>query len=81
MTTPENSKALDLLAALSHQTNFSIGCYCAEEERCHRSRCAHFFSSGAPQWNVDVDLSPRHHGVASREHEPFFRETPGALQK
>ncbi|HOG12419.1 MAG: DUF488 family protein [Smithellaceae bacterium] len=37
MTTPENSKALDLLAALSHQTNFSIGCYCAEEERCHRS--------------------------------------------
>lgn len=37
MTTSENSKSLDLLAALSHQTNFSIGCYCAEEERCHRS--------------------------------------------
>ena len=28
---------LDLLAALSHRTNFSIGCYCAEESRCHRS--------------------------------------------
>lgn len=37
MTTSENSRTLDLLAALSHQTNFSIGCYCAEEERCHRS--------------------------------------------
>ena len=37
MTTSENSRTLDLLAALSHQTNFSIGCYCADEERCHRS--------------------------------------------
>ena len=31
------SRALDLLAALSQQTDFSVGCYCAEEERCHRS--------------------------------------------
>jgi uncharacterized protein YeaO (DUF488 family) len=28
---------LDLLAALSHQANFSVGCYCADESRCHRS--------------------------------------------
>lgn len=28
---------LDLLAALSHQTNFSVGCYCENEDRCHRS--------------------------------------------
>ena len=28
---------LDLLAALSHQTNFAIGCYCKDESRCHRS--------------------------------------------
>jgi uncharacterized protein YeaO (DUF488 family) len=28
---------LDLLAALSRQTNFSIGCYCVDESRCHRS--------------------------------------------
>lgn len=28
---------LDLLAALSHQTNFSVGCYCEDEARCHRS--------------------------------------------
>ena len=31
------SRALDLLAALSHQTDFSVGCYCADESRCHRS--------------------------------------------
>jgi uncharacterized protein YeaO (DUF488 family) len=31
------SRALDLLAALSHQTDFSVGCYCEQEARCHRS--------------------------------------------
>jgi uncharacterized protein YeaO (DUF488 family) len=28
---------LALLAALSHRTNLAVGCYCAEEARCHRS--------------------------------------------
>ncbi|TXH34250.1 MAG: DUF488 family protein [Rhodospirillaceae bacterium] len=28
---------LDMLAALSHQTNFSVGCYCEDEKHCHRS--------------------------------------------
>jgi len=37
MATAENSRVLDLLAALSHQTYFSVGCYCADESRCHRS--------------------------------------------
>jgi uncharacterized protein YeaO (DUF488 family) len=37
MSRPENSRILDLLAALSHQTNFSVGCYCNDEQRCHRS--------------------------------------------
>ena len=31
------SKDLDLLAGLSHQTNMSLGCYCENESRCHRS--------------------------------------------
>lgn len=34
---PEQARLLDLLAALSHRTNFSIGCYCEDEVRCHRS--------------------------------------------
>lgn len=37
MARPETSHVLDLLAALSHQTNFSLGCYCEDEARCHRS--------------------------------------------
>ena len=37
MATTENSKAIDLLATLSHHANFSVGCYCADESRCHRS--------------------------------------------
>jgi uncharacterized protein YeaO (DUF488 family) len=37
MNRPENSRILDLLAALSHQTNFSVGCYCNDEQHCHRS--------------------------------------------
>jgi uncharacterized protein YeaO (DUF488 family) len=37
MKRPEASRLLDLLAALSHRTNLSVGCYCADETRCHRS--------------------------------------------
>lgn len=37
MKEPDASHVLDTLAALSHQTNFSVGCYCENEERCHRS--------------------------------------------
>jgi uncharacterized protein YeaO (DUF488 family) len=37
MNKPDASRILDLLAALSHQTSFSVGCYCENEARCHRS--------------------------------------------
>lgn len=37
MTTPENAHLLELLAAMSHHSNFSVGCYCEVEARCHRS--------------------------------------------
>lgn len=37
MKNPDNSRVLDLLAALSHEAQFSVGCYCEEESRCHRS--------------------------------------------
>ena len=37
MNKPDAARVLDLLAALSHQTSFSIGCYCENEDRCHRS--------------------------------------------
>lgn len=37
MKRPEAARLLDLLAALSHGTDFSVGCYCENEARCHRS--------------------------------------------
>jgi uncharacterized protein YeaO (DUF488 family) len=37
MKRPEASRLLDLLAALSHVTDLAVGCYCADETRCHRS--------------------------------------------
>ena len=37
MKTPECRHLLALLAALSHRTNLSVGCYCADERQCHRS--------------------------------------------
>jgi len=36
MGEPDASRNLDLLAALSHQSNFAMGCYCENEARCHR---------------------------------------------
>ena len=37
MAAPENSRTLDVLAALSQHANFSVGCYCEDESHCHRA--------------------------------------------
>ena len=37
MSEPDASRSLDLLAALSKGASFSVGCYCENEARCHRS--------------------------------------------
>ena len=37
MASPSASRVLDLLAALSQTADFSVGCYCEDESRCHRS--------------------------------------------
>ena len=37
MSNPDTARLLDLLAGMSHQTSFSVGCYCEDEKRCHRS--------------------------------------------
>jgi uncharacterized protein YeaO (DUF488 family) len=41
MATPAATHDLELLAVLSHTTNFSVGCYCQDEDRCHRSILKH----------------------------------------
>jgi uncharacterized protein YeaO (DUF488 family) len=40
MSVPDRSRELDVLAALSHHTNLSLGCYCQDARRCHRSLLA-----------------------------------------
>ena len=37
MAKPDNARTIELFAVLSHQSDFSVGCYCEDEERCHRS--------------------------------------------
>lgn len=37
MSAPGPARLLDVLALFSHSANFSVGCYCEEESRCHRS--------------------------------------------
>lgn len=37
MASPARARLLELLAALSHSADFSVGCYCEDEARCHRS--------------------------------------------
>ena len=37
MAAADSARSIALLAALSHHTNFSVGCYCEDEAHCHRS--------------------------------------------
>ena len=37
MAAPDARRTIELLAALSHTADFSVGCYCEDESRCHRS--------------------------------------------
>ncbi len=37
LSSPDNARLIDLLAILSKGTDFSVGCYCEDESRCHRS--------------------------------------------
>jgi uncharacterized protein YeaO (DUF488 family) len=44
MKRPEAQRLIDLLSALSSRTNFSVGCYCESEARCHRSLLRELFT-------------------------------------
>jgi uncharacterized protein YeaO (DUF488 family) len=37
MALPDHVRSIELLARLSHHSDFSVGCYCEQESRCHRS--------------------------------------------
>lgn len=49
MATPENSRTIALLAELSKTAYFSVGCYCADEARCHRSILRHLLQEAGAE--------------------------------
>jgi len=51
MNQPEAARLLDLLAAFSRHANFSVGCYCEKEERCHRSVLKELLSERGAQFS------------------------------
>ncbi|MEH0022656.1 MAG: DUF488 family protein [Desulfobacter sp.] len=49
---PENLRIVELLAVVSGQTDFSVGCYCENEARCHRSILGQILAeNGAVVWD------------------------------
>jgi uncharacterized protein YeaO (DUF488 family) len=58
MKQPAASQLLDLLAALSHQTSFALGCYCAEEAHCHRSVLRELLLARNADIAVDIEKPP-----------------------
>ena len=45
MASPQSAHAIELLATLSHTADFSVGCYCEDESRCHRSILGELFAA------------------------------------
>jgi len=54
MASPDARHALELLAVLSHTTNFSVGCYCEDETHCHRSVLRQLLTEAG------ADIGPSH---------------------
>lgn len=57
MSTPENVRIIELLAALSGQSNFSVGCYCENEAHCHRSVLRQLLAEKGAQLDGPAPLS------------------------
>jgi uncharacterized protein YeaO (DUF488 family) len=60
MSGPQPRRLIALLAALSRRTDFTVGCYCADEAHCHRSLLRQLFVDAG----ASVVDKPRHAGVA-----------------
>ncbi|TAK99585.1 MAG: DUF488 family protein, partial [Aquabacterium sp.] len=53
MKEPEPSRTIELLAALSANANFSMGCYCENEARCHRTILKHLLDEAGARFSED----------------------------
>jgi len=59
MSRPEAQRVIALLAALGKQTNFSIGCYCENPYRCHRSLLGELLRERGAKVAIPRSASPR----------------------
>lgn len=50
MAAPDNRRLIALLAALSHTADVSLGCYCEDERRCHRSVLRELLTGNGARW-------------------------------
>lgn len=53
MKNSQSQHTLELLAKLSQQVNFSIGCYCENQDRCHRSILKHLLQEAGGEISSD----------------------------
>ena len=60
MAPPDRQRLLALLARLSHAADFSVGCYCENEERCHRSILRELLA------DFDAKMTPRRTAARKR---------------
>lgn len=51
MAAPDAKRSIELLAVLSHTADFSVGCYCEDEDRCHRSILRQLLSASGASMN------------------------------
>jgi uncharacterized protein YeaO (DUF488 family) len=58
MKQPDAARTLDLLAALSHGTQLSVGCYCADETHCHRGILRALLTERGAKFAGDEPLHP-----------------------
>jgi len=61
MSEPDRSRELALLAALSHQTNLSLGCYCETRAAATGRCCGNCWLSAARRWSEAGPASPELH--------------------
>ncbi|WP_320171854.1 DUF488 family protein [Maridesulfovibrio sp.] len=60
LSSPDKNRILDLLAVFSHTTNFSIGCYCEDESRCHRSTLRDLLIDKGAKVRLDIHIYQYH---------------------
>ncbi|SRR5258706_2857388 len=58
MAKPDAAHSIELLARLSHSANFSIGCYCEQEARCHRSILRELLANAGADLGLPRDWPP-----------------------